>query len=67
MQIPYYEDWFYKVYYQTKTDQYGLKENQSYSKLARPKKYYRVKIIFRILQLLPQIHCKMVRKNKIVH
>ena len=48
-------------FYIKKTDQYGPKEDQGYSKLARPKECYRSKIIFRILQLLPKIYCRLVK------
>jgi len=32
--------------------QHGPKEDQDHSQLARPREYYRSKIIFKILQLL---------------
>ena len=44
-----------------------LKKNQSYCKLARLKKCYKSKIIFRILQLLQEIYYKIVKENRTVH
>ena len=35
--------------------------------MARPKEYYKSKIILRILQLLLKIYCKLVKKDRTVY
>jgi len=52
MRVLYKKNQFYRIYYQTRKNQHGPKEGRSYSKLARTRECYIVKIVPRVLQLL---------------
>ena len=56
------KDQFYRIYYQARQNQHGPKEGRGYSKLARTRERYAVKIVPRVLQLLQEVHYTVVKE-----